>query len=139
MLIGNVDSPRASHGSPSFSVGVLGRAPILALILAFAAPPSMTEASTVLSTNGLKAYSDVIVVGVGDFSDPNSPMTGVIRARRVLKGVRQAEYRIVVRNDYDVSADPPQWMPDKDRIRAKFYLVKQSDGRYFVLGTEGEK
>ncbi|WP_157223865.1 hypothetical protein [Caulobacter sp. AP07] len=110
----------------------------MALIFTLAASPSPVGASSVLSTNGLKFYSDVIVVGKGDFSDPNSPMTGVIRARRVLKGVRQPEYRIVVRNDYRSDTDPPQWFPDKDYIKAKFYLVKQSDERYFVLGTEDE-
>ena len=139
MLIGTVDNPNASRRSPPSLMGVLGKAATLALIGVLAVSPSTAAASSVLSRGALEASSDVIVVGKGDFSDRNAPMTGVIRPRHVLKGVRQVEYEIQIKNDYRSDTDVPQWFPVEEYIKAKFFLVRQSDGSYFVLGTEGVK
>jgi hypothetical protein len=120
-------------------LSVSGKAASLMLLALLASPPP-AAASSVLSVNELQARSDVIVVGKGDFSDPQAPKSGVIRPGRVLKGVRQAEYRIEVPENYSWETDaPPHWLPIKDRVKAKFFLLRQDNGRYVVLGTDGEK
>jgi len=115
-------------------------APAAVLLAALLTSLSPATASTVLSLGAMKARADVIVVGKGDFSDLSTPLTGTIRPSRVLKGVRQAQYRIVITNDFDPRTDlPPPWLPTQDHIKATFYLGQQEDGRYYVMGTENEK
>lgn len=116
-------------------------AALVAVLLAAAlASLSPATASTVLSSNELKIRSDVIVVGKGDFSDQNTPLAGVIRPGRVLKGARQAEYRIEIQDHRNQDPElPPPWLPTEDYVKATFYLMRQDDGRYRVIGTDDAK